>query len=47
MTNDRPYRKAMTDGAALGELERSACSQFDPELTDEFLRIMRALRRVA
>jgi HD-GYP domain-containing protein (c-di-GMP phosphodiesterase class II) len=47
MTNDRPYRKAMTHEAALAELERNAGAQFDPALTGEFLTLMRAFRRVA
>lgn len=47
MTNDRPYRKAMTPEAAFDELQRNAGSQFDPALTDDFLSLMRELRRVA
>ena len=32
MTSNRPYRRALTTERALGELERFAGSQFDPEL---------------
>lgn len=39
MTNDRPYRKAMSSDCALSEIERCAGTQFDPEFTQEFFRI--------
>lgn len=39
MTNDRPYRKAMTSEQAFAELERGAGTQFDPVLVAEFLRL--------
>jgi len=39
MTTDRPYRRAMTPGAALDELSLGSGSQFEP-------RIVEALRRV-
>ena len=32
MTNDRPYREALTVSAALDELERCAGAQFDPQV---------------
>jgi diguanylate cyclase (GGDEF)-like protein len=32
MTTDRPYRAAMTEASALGELERVAGTQLDPEV---------------
>lgn len=36
MTNDRPYRKAMSREEALKELKRMAGNQFDPELVQLF-----------
>jgi putative nucleotidyltransferase with HDIG domain len=32
MTNDRPYREALTVAAALDELQRCAATQFDPQV---------------
>lgn len=40
MTNDRPYRKAMTHEAAVAELKRCSGTQFDPRLVDIFADIM-------
>lgn len=40
MTNDRPYRKAMSREAALEEIRRQAGTQFDPAVSDAFLQIM-------
>jgi len=37
MTNDRPYRKAMSQAEAIIELRRSAGSQFDPVLAERFI----------
>lgn len=39
MTSDRPYRKAMSQEQALGELERCTGKQFDPYLVSKFLAI--------
>lgn len=39
MTTDRPYRKALGHEVALGELEASAGSQFDPYIVQEFLKL--------
>jgi diguanylate cyclase (GGDEF)-like protein/PAS domain S-box-containing protein len=39
MTNDRPYRAAMTKEAACQELLRCAGTQFDPELVKLFLSL--------
>jgi diguanylate cyclase (GGDEF)-like protein len=36
MTQDRPYKKAMTHDAAIGELRLNAGTQFDPELVGVF-----------
>ena len=37
MTSQRPYRPALTIGAALAEIERCAGTQFDPEIAQVFL----------
>lgn len=39
MTTDRPYRKALSDEEALGELERNRGIQFDPEVVKVFAEI--------
>jgi HD-GYP domain-containing protein (c-di-GMP phosphodiesterase class II) len=41
MTCDRPYRRALTVGQALAELERCAGSQFDPTVARVFLAAWR------
>ncbi len=41
MTTDRPYRKALSVEEATEELERNSGSQFDPEVVEIFLRILR------
>jgi F0F1-type ATP synthase assembly protein I len=38
MTADRPYRKALTNEQALGELRKFAGVQFDPEVVDAFVK---------
>ena len=40
MTNDRPYRKALSTQEAIDELHRCAGTQFDPELTKIFIEIL-------
>ncbi|WP_165792183.1 diguanylate cyclase [Desulfocucumis palustris] len=40
MTNDRPYRKAMSNIEALAEIESNAGVQFDPFLVSKFLSIV-------
>lgn len=40
MTVDRPYRKAKTRAAAIGELIKCSGSQFDPELVTIFISII-------
>ena len=40
MTNDRPYRKAMPQEDALNEIRRCAGVQFDPQLAEEFTRML-------
>jgi putative nucleotidyltransferase with HDIG domain len=39
MTSDRPYRRALTRGEALAEVERCAGTQFDPQIAGIFLEI--------
>jgi diguanylate cyclase (GGDEF)-like protein len=41
MTNDRPYRKAMSQDDALAELVRCADRQFDPALVELFIKIIK------
>lgn len=41
MTNNRPYRAAMSDSEALAELERCAGTQFDPILVETMIQIIR------
>jgi HD-GYP domain-containing protein (c-di-GMP phosphodiesterase class II) len=47
MTSDRPYRKAMSVGEALVELQANAGKQFDPSLVEVFLGVMSSTRRLA
>jgi HD-GYP domain-containing protein (c-di-GMP phosphodiesterase class II) len=42
MTNDRPYRRALSSAAALAEIERGAGRQFDPVLAREFISLLAA-----
>ncbi len=41
MTNDRPYRKALDFDTAVRELKISAGMQFDPELLEDFIEILK------
>jgi response regulator RpfG family c-di-GMP phosphodiesterase len=45
MTSDRAYRRALPHDIAIGEIERCAGTQFDPELADAFVRLIEAWRR--
>ncbi|QJW47423.1 diguanylate cyclase [bacterium BFN5] len=40
MTNDRPYRQAMTQDEAVAELGRCAGTQFDPDLVQVFIKLV-------
>ena len=42
MTSDRPYRKGMSWVIALGEIGRSAGTQFEPRLAEAFVSLMQA-----
>jgi diguanylate cyclase (GGDEF)-like protein len=42
MTHDRIYRPALGPGAARRELEQGAGSQFDPDVVEAFLRVLKA-----
>jgi len=44
MTSDRAYRRALTHEVAIGEIERCAGTQFDPELSDAFVKLIDAWR---
>ena len=45
MTHDRPYRRALAQETAVGELERCAGSQFDPELVEKFVEFLAERKR--
>jgi diguanylate cyclase (GGDEF)-like protein len=42
MTNDRPYRKALSRDEAIEEIKREAGSQFDPTLAKLFIEILKS-----
>ncbi len=42
MTNDRPYRLAMSREQAVEELRRGAGTQFDPRVVEAFVRVLEA-----
>lgn len=41
MTSDRPYRKRMPDSEAIEQLRANAGSQFDPDVVNAFLEVMK------
>ncbi|MBX3158619.1 MAG: response regulator [Deltaproteobacteria bacterium] len=45
MTSDRAYRRALPHEVAIGEIERCAGTQFDPELAQAFVRLIEAYRK--
>lgn len=40
MTNDRPYRKALTHEEAIAELKLGSGEQFDPQLVEDFMAVL-------
>ncbi|MHB1457673.1 MAG: HD domain-containing phosphohydrolase [Armatimonadota bacterium] len=44
MTNERPYREAMSADKALGEIDRCIGTQFDPKSAQQFLKIQQSQR---
>ncbi len=44
MTSDRAYRRALSHEIAIGEIERCAGTQFDPELSDAFVKLIEVWR---
>lgn len=44
MTSDRPYRKAMSSRAAAAILSQEAGKQFDPQLVDVYLKLIKKRR---
>lgn len=47
MTNTRPYRAALRHDAALAELDRHAGTQFDPDVVDALIGIVRMPERLS
>lgn len=37
MTNERPYRKALSEGIVIEEIRKNSGIQFDPDLTKLFV----------
>ncbi|HEX5059286.1 MAG TPA: HD domain-containing phosphohydrolase [Kofleriaceae bacterium] len=44
MTSDRAYRRALSHEIAIGEIERCAGTQFDPELSNAFVKLIEVWR---
>jgi HD-GYP domain-containing protein (c-di-GMP phosphodiesterase class II) len=44
MIHDRPYKRAISHEAAIAELRRHAGTQFDPELSDAFVKLIEVWR---
>ena len=47
MTNDRPYRLAMSDAAAIDEIIKCSGTQFEPALAEAFVELLRERRLAA
>jgi HD-GYP domain-containing protein (c-di-GMP phosphodiesterase class II) len=46
MTSDRPYRKAPGREYAISELEKYKGIQFDPDVVDAFLKVLRNSKNI-
>lgn len=46
MTNDRPYRQAMSTEAAIEELQEESGRQFDPMVVDGLMKVIQANRAI-
>ena len=44
MTANRPYRRAMSHAEAVAEIQREAGTQFDPQVVEVFLQVLRSAR---
>jgi len=44
MKSDRPYRKALTEETAIRELKRGSSNQFDPQVVEVFLEILKNIK---
>ena len=42
MTSDRPYRKALSVDEAVDELQRCSGTQFDPDISEAFIRVLKS-----
>jgi HD-GYP domain-containing protein (c-di-GMP phosphodiesterase class II) len=40
MRSDRPYREALTTDEAVSELKNCSGTQFDPDITDFFIKML-------
>lgn len=45
MTNNRPYREALTQEQALAEIKKNRGLMFDPQLTDQFLKLVEPTKK--
>jgi HD-GYP domain-containing protein (c-di-GMP phosphodiesterase class II) len=41
MTQDRPYRKRMSEAEALQEIKDNEALQFDPKIAEAFIELMK------
>jgi putative two-component system response regulator len=46
MTSTRPYRDALSIGDAINEIEKNKGTQFDPQIADIFIKILRKKRGI-